>query len=102
MKFLNMIKGGGGTPSQAEPLGAFKAAREYINELLADGTLDCAYAFPDGNGACIVNVDSHEELRERVAAYPFSSTAQFEIYPLVDISHYFNNVIEALESGAGG
>ena len=86
------------------PLAVFQAAHEYVKAALADGTLDCAYALPDGSGASIANVDSHEELWDVLSGYPFAALGRvgYEVYPLLDVNHSFGKSIERLQKMGSG
>ncbi len=102
MKFLVLLKRVVGAPGPENLLAAFQAAKEYLNAMLADGTLDCGYALPDGSGVAIGNFDSHEELWEKMSAFPFFPSMEYEVYPLLDVNYLWDKSIERLQKMGGG
>jgi hypothetical protein len=93
VKFLIISKPSGPLPEV--PAAFFKACQEYLNARLADGTLDCMYVTPDNGGISIMSVDSHEELWEKVSAFPASPLLTHEYYPLLDHNHYYDRIAAA-------
>ena len=89
MKFLVFSKPVPGLPPPEDPDAFFKASAEYLDALLADGSLDCVYITPDGGGVGILNVESHEELWEKTAAFPGSPYIKYEFYPLLSHTHFY-------------
>ena len=82
---------------------AFKSGASLATEhprldgKLADGSIDCCYAYAGGGGFSITNADSHEELMDELLEYPLSGFVQYETRPLVGLDHAFKRFIEAIE-----
>jgi hypothetical protein len=100
MKFLIISKPFAGAPPRKDPVATFKAAKQYLNALLADGTLECVYVTPDGGGVAIANAESVEELWEKNEAYPLSQRLQSEFYPLLDHEHFYDTLIRRFQETA--
>ena len=102
MKFLILSKPRAGAPAPENPLAVNQAAKEYLDAMLADGTLDCVYQFADGRGAMSIgNVDSHEELWEKLTAYPLSPFQEHKIHALVDVDYVFDKSFERIKKMMG-
>ena len=97
MKFLVIQKPIAGAPWPQDRLALWESAKQWTNNLLADGTLDCAYNLPAGGGLGIVNASSHEQLTEILAANPGSVVVDYEIQPLSDVNHLFDLAIAAIK-----
>ena len=93
-KFLIMSERVRGLPPPDDPGALFKASKEYLNALLADGSLDCVHITPDGDGVAIANVGSHEELWEMMDAYPGTPLLKYKFYPLLDHNHFYDKLVE--------
>ena len=93
MKFLILSKLIAGVPPPEDAAAFFKASQEYLDALLADGSLDCVYITPNGGGAAIANVVSHEELWEKTNAFPGAPYLKYEFYPLLDHTHFYSQLI---------
>ena len=104
MKFLILSKIPIGAPAADNPVALFQASKEYHNAAFADGSLDCVYSFVTGKGGgmAIANADSHEELWEKLSAYPWYPYMEFEVHPLVDENHLIDRTIEKLQEMEGG
>ncbi len=94
MKFLIVSERVYGLPPSEDPSALFKASKEYLNALLADGSLECLYITPDGGGMAIANVGSHEELWDMMDVYPAASFIKQKFYPLLDHNHFYDKLIE--------
>jgi hypothetical protein len=101
MKFLIISKPLAGAPPREDPVATLTAAKQYLNALLADGTLECLYITPDGGGVAIGDVESVEELWEKNSAYPLSQQLHSEFYPLLDHEHYYDTLIRKYQETAG-
>ncbi|HXH97363.1 MAG TPA: muconolactone Delta-isomerase family protein [Gaiellaceae bacterium] len=88
MKFLITMRRRDGVPMPPEVIaGMLLAQRDWLQERLDDGTLDCAYTFAQGGGGCgIVNAESGEELARIVASSPLFGMSDIDVQPLADIS----------------
>jgi hypothetical protein len=104
MKFLVLIHGKDPpAPPLENPLIVFQAAKEYIEAMRANGSLECAYAHLDGRGVAIANADTSEELYDQLSGYPFvaAGRADFDVYPIIDADYFFDRNIERLQQMSG-
>jgi muconolactone delta-isomerase len=77
------------------------AQRDWAQEKVGDGTLDCAYIFAVGGGGIgIVNADSGDELHDLVSSSPVFPITQVEIEPLAEVSN-LTVAAGALQRAAG-
>ncbi len=83
-------------PLDAVP-GIINAQREWLNERIADGTLDVVYAFPEGGGVAIANADSVEELNAALLSQPGFLLNDFAVRPLADLNTALTNAAEAIQ-----
>lgn len=79
----------------------FEAAKEHTNARLADGRFECAYGFLAGEGFCIANYDSHEVLMDDLLIYPQYPFMEWEITPLVDANHSYDQFIKHAKEKVG-
>jgi hypothetical protein len=101
MKYL-VIAQPGTTPIPPEQGAAlYRAAKEFMNAQLADGRVDCHYVFPEAGGFVIANADSHEEIWERLVAYPLYPFLVWEVKALCDWGHVYDRTIENYQQLAG-
>ena len=89
MKYLVEVraKQGGGRANlpQDEAANIGAAAKAYIQDKVADGTIDCSYFVGHGgHGIAIMNADSHEQLMRDIHGYPTAPFLDFTVAPLVD------------------
>jgi muconolactone delta-isomerase len=101
MKFMAMVTGIGTPIPPEQGADLVRANKEYVNERLADGTMECCYSFIDGSGFAIFNADSHEEAMDRIMEYPEFPFLIWEVKPLCDANHSFDKWIEFYEKLAG-
>ena len=99
MRFLILMKHAVGAP--APDASAFQAAKEYSAALRAAGTLECGYAIVPNGGVWILNVQSHEELWDKMNANPLCRTAECEVYPLLEADYWWDKSIERLQKAVG-
>jgi hypothetical protein len=93
MKFLVTVRPTGLPP----PIEAVKAAREWLETRVEDGTFECIYAFPTGGGVSIGENESHEQLMDEMLDYPLSPFVEFRAEPLVEIGAAFDRFIPYME-----
>jgi muconolactone delta-isomerase len=98
MKFLTTVKPGPMPP----PPEVARAAQEWLQAALDDGWIECCYAYPHGGGCSISEVDSHEELMDRLLDYPMSPFVDYEVTPLVELDAAFDKLISFIERAAAG
>ena len=98
MKYLVMlIPEKSGVPfTKEQVLEMQTASRQYILDLVENGTVEGAWATPTGVGCCIVNCNSNEEMFDLIAKYPSSAFFNFELTPLCDMEHAFNTILSGL------
>ncbi len=102
MKFLVLAKPNTRAPAMENPLATYQAAKEYLDAKLADGTFDCVYQFADGRrGIGIANADSHEELWEKLTAYPLYPFQDYKVQALVDLDYVFDKSFERIKKMMG-
>ena len=70
MKFLLIGNQVGEAASHEGQIDFLEATRKWVNDRLADGTLESAYSFPAGGGFFIANADSHEDLMKILVDFP--------------------------------
>ena len=99
MKYLTLVKQGPIPPEQAPAL--LQATREWFAAMLADGTFDCVYGFPEGGGMSISNADSHEEMLQKMREYPLFFFSEFEVRPLCDINVTVDATLAAMQRMSG-
>ena len=105
MKFLVCVTPRPTTALQENPIAILKAAKEWVNDRLADGSLDCGYNVVGSKafgGIAIANADSHEALMEQLLAYPQFPFVDIDTYPLSDINHYFDKHVDMLQKRVSG
>jgi len=94
MKYLVTVTPGPMPP----PVDAVRAAREWLQARLDDGTFEAVFAFPEGGGCSIGENESHEQLMEQLLEYPLSPFSEFDVQPLVGIDAAFDRFIPYVEA----
>jgi hypothetical protein len=91
------------TPMPIEQAGAlFQAAKLRTNASLAEGTMDCAYAFADTQGGfTVANGESHEEVWDAILDFPLYMFLDWEVKPLCDPNHGYDKLIEVVQTQLG-
>jgi muconolactone delta-isomerase len=100
MKHLVTIRRRDGVPIPPEAVaGILAAQREWLEEKVEEGVLDCAYVFAQGSGGMgIINADSAEELSDTLASAPAFVLAAIEIQPLAPVAT-IEHQVRALRRG---
>ncbi len=101
MKYLVIQKPRRTTLPPEELAAIQQAAKEWLNAKLADGTIDCAYAFAAAGGVAIGNADSHEDLMRQIVESPLWPVSKFEVHALCDFDQAFDASIERLQKLGG-
>ncbi len=102
MRFLVVSQQKQPFPPEAA-LGLVDAMIGWISKYTANGKLEQIWAFPGENGGgSIVNVDSHEELRDIMMENPFTPFVENEIHPLVDVNDTMQRLKQAIQAMAPG
>ena len=97
MKFFILVNPLDDAPKLKDPLATNKAAKAFIEEMLASGQFECAYQFVTGGGIAIANIDSAEEMWQKLVEYPLYSQFDWEVEPLVDLNFVFEKAIARME-----
>jgi muconolactone delta-isomerase len=98
MKFLVLTKSLVGATPLPDPIAALQASKEYLDAMLADGSLDFVYQFASGDQAvAVVNADSAEEIWKKLTAYPLSPIQEYEVHPLADVNYVFEKSLERMQ-----
>jgi muconolactone delta-isomerase len=71
-----------------------EAHNEYLRASLADGSIDCIYAFVGGGGFSISNADSPEQMQERLAQSPLFPFVEWEVHALIDYNRALDGAVE--------
>lgn len=101
MKYL-VIQKPRPTALPPEELAAIQqAAKEWVNAKLADGTMDCVYAFPAAGGIAIGNADSHEDVMKQIVESPLWPISDIEVHALCDVNESFDVGIQRLQRLGG-
>lgn len=80
----------------------FLAAKLWTNASVADGRMDCAYAFADTSGGLtIANADSHEGVWDDILDYPLYMFFDWDVKPLCDPDHGYDKLIQVVQTQLG-
>lgn len=101
MKYLVTCRPCPTEPPPERAIALIKAATEWIEDRLADGSMETTYLFPDRGGIAIMDAESHEELMEMLVGYPAFPLYTWEVQALVDWRWGFTNVLRFLERSCG-
>lgn len=82
MKFLVVLRPNGQSHGLTPEDGRTYASS--IRSLMADGTLEVAYAFVAGGGAYVVNASDTRELLEKVRLNPLFRSSSVDVIPVAD------------------
>ena len=83
-------------------VGLIQAAKEYVKAGLADGRIDVSYMHVDGStGFVITNADSHEDAMDALLDFPMYVFMNWEVIPLVDMSHAYDSLIKLFQKMGG-
>jgi len=93
MKYLVTVTPGPMPP----PPEAVRAARDWLEAKVADGTFEAVYAFPQGGGVSIGENDSAEQLMDQLMDYPLSPFVDYDVQPLVELDAAFDRFIPFIE-----
>jgi hypothetical protein len=80
----------------------FQAAKLWINAALAEGRMDCAFAFADTKSVmAITNADSHEDACDGLVDYPLYMFLDWEVQALCDPSHVLDKLTQVVQQAIG-
>ena len=101
MKYLVTARPGTTTIKLKYGARVFKAAKEWADARLADGTFECHYGFSDLGALAIVNADSHEALLDGILDCPVYPFFDWQVEALCDWQHTYDKNIAYFERLAG-
>ncbi len=90
MKFLVINRPNGRETSFDSSAAGIRLAKDLIEQTIADGTIEAAYAFIGGGHAYIIEAADTEQLFRLVRGNPLFKSSHTEVIPIVD-------AIDALE-----
>ncbi len=93
MKYLITAKPGPMPP----PIEVVRGAQEWLQARLDDGTFEAVYAYPQGGGCSIGEIESVEGLMEQLMDYPLSPFVELDVQPLVEMNAAFDRFIPYIE-----
>jgi hypothetical protein len=93
MKYLVTARPGTTTIKLKYGAQLFQAAKEWVNERLADGTFDCQYAFVDLGGVSIANADTPEAAYDMVLDYPLYPFFEWTVEAIFDWQYAYDKNI---------
>ena len=93
MKFLITARPSASPVPRDRGVSLYKSAKQWVDEALAEGRLDCHYVFADAGGFSIVNADSHEEVFDTLLNYPVYPFYDWEVKALCDWRRTYDTVI---------
>jgi hypothetical protein len=79
-----------------------RAAMDWIEARLADGSMETTYLFPNCGGVAIMHAESHDALLEMLLGYPAYPLYTWEVQVLADWRAGLENVVRFLEVSQGG
>jgi hypothetical protein len=101
MKYLVTARPGTTTIKLKYGASVFKAAKQWADARLADGTFECHYGFSDLGALAIVNADSHEALLDGILDCPVYPFFDWQAEALCDWQHTYDKNIAYFEKPAG-
>ena len=105
MQFLIITKPTNPAPPEMIP-PLIDAMAAWLAQGREDGTLQAAWSFAGTQGGGgIAEVESHEQLDEVMAGFPFAPFSSIEVYPLADLDRSLATnraVVEQMMSMMGG
>ena len=101
MKYLVTARPGTTTIKLKYGASVFKAAKQWADARLADGTFECHYGFSDLGALAIVNADSHEALLDGILDCPVYPFFDWQVEALCDWQHTYDKNIAYFEKLAG-
>jgi muconolactone delta-isomerase len=97
MKFLVVTKQNAAFPPEAASM-LINAMRQWSGVHLQSGKMEQIWSFAGlGGGGGVLNVDSHEELDQIMAGFPFAQFSQIEVYPLADLNASMDNFEKVIQ-----
>ena len=97
MKFLVILKLRIHPYEFEDPIGLMTATQSYFNDALAKGSIEMGYGFLDNGSFVIIDADSTEDLWDVIHLNPINWAYEYEVKPLVEMSHLFKRFFESVE-----
>lgn len=97
MKFLVMSKLRIHPYEFEDPVGLMSASQSYLEDALAKRSIEMAYGFLDNGGFMIIDADSSEDLWDIIHLNPINWAYEYDIKPLVDMTHLYKRFFESVE-----
>jgi hypothetical protein len=89
-------------PSPGRSVPLLRAAMQWIEARLADGSVETTYLFPNRGGIAIMEAESRAALMDLLAEYPAYSLYTWEVQILADWRTGLENVLRCFEILHGG
>jgi hypothetical protein len=102
VKFLVTCRPSPTPPSPERCVVLIRAAMDWIEARLADGSMETTYLFPNRGGIAILHAESQEALMELLLDYPAYPLYTWEVQVLADWRPGFENVVRFLEVAQDG
>lgn len=96
MKFLVINRPTGDDHGLGHDAGVAHDFAEQIEAAVANGTIECAYAFVSGGGAYVCTAKDTEELVKKVRLNPLFKSSHTEVIPIADAHDFLRGVAEFL------
>jgi muconolactone delta-isomerase len=102
MRFLIVTRATSPFPPATAPM-LVAGMKQWATAHRETGKIEQIWSFAGmGGGGGILNVDSHEELDEVMAGFPFGPFSRIELYPLADLDAGLDNFAKAMQQMMGG
>ncbi|HEX4499504.1 MAG TPA: hypothetical protein VIE43_27780 [Thermoanaerobaculia bacterium] len=102
VKFLVTCRPVPTPPPAGRSVPLLRAAMEWIEARLADGSVETTYLFPNRGGIAIMEAESRAALMELLVEYPAYSLYTWEVQILADWRTGLENVVHCFEILHGG
>jgi hypothetical protein len=97
MKFLVILRPRIHPYEFEDPIGMVTAAQSYFDKALSNGSIELGYGFISNGGFMIIDAKSTEDLWDIVNLNPINWAYEYEIEPLIEMSHSFKRFFESIE-----
>jgi muconolactone delta-isomerase len=102
MRFLIVTRATSPLPPPMTPM-LVAGMKQWSAAHRESGKLEQVWSFAGmAGGGGILNVDSHEELDEIMAGFPFGPFSHIELYPLADLDAGLDNLEKSMQQMMGG
>lgn len=97
MKYLVIAKPGQTPIPMEQGVQLLKAAKGWMQGVVADGSVESNYNFFGGGGFAVSNADSHEQLLARLLEYPLYAFFTWEVQPILEFDESLEGYIAFYE-----